>query len=70
MEGQIREPLTIPSQRYAESFFRKIPTDSRFLQSTYQKFTPSSSIGSKTIEFCLDRYDVGNVYLIQEQMLK
>ena len=44
MEGQLREPLTFPAQRYAESFFRKLPEDSRFLQCTYQKFFPSSSI--------------------------
>ena len=61
-----REPLTFPAQRYAESFFRKLPVDSRFLQCTYQKFVPSSSIDGKTIEFNLDRYDVGNIYLIQD----
>jgi hypothetical protein len=44
MEGQLREPLTFPAQRYAESFFRKLPVDSRFLQCTYQKFVPSSNI--------------------------
>ena len=44
MEGQLREPLSFPAQRYAESFFRKLPVDSRFLQCTYQKFVPSSSI--------------------------
>lgn len=66
MEGQLIEAHSFPAQRYAESFFQKLPLDSRFLQCTYQKFMPSSSIDGRTIEFCLDRYDVGNVYLIQD----
>ena len=70
MEGQLREPLSFPAQIYAESFFRKLPVDARFLQCTYQKFVPSSSIDGKTIEFNLDRYDVGNIYLIQDSCLE
>jgi hypothetical protein len=38
----------------------------RFLQCTYQKFSPTSNINGKTIEFKLDRYDAANVYLIQD----
>ena len=56
MEGQLVEAHSFPAQRYAESFFQKVPLDSRFLQCTYQKFMPSSSIDGRTIEFCLDRY--------------
>ena len=66
MEAQLAEAGTFPAQIYAESFFAKLPTDARFLQCTYQKFMPSSSIDGKTIEFNLDRYDAGNVYLIQD----
>ena len=66
MEGQLSEAGTFPAQIYAESFFGKLPTDARFLQCTYQKFMPSSSIDGKTIEFNLDRYDAANVYLIQD----
>ena len=66
MESQLSEAGTFPAQVYAESFFASLPTDARFLQCTYQKFVPSSSIDSKTIEFCLDRYDAANVYLIQD----
>ena len=47
MEGQLREPSSFPAQIYAESFFRKLPIDARFLQCTYQKFVPSSSIDGR-----------------------
>jgi hypothetical protein len=70
MEGQLKEALTYPAQLYAQSFFFKVPTDSRFLQVSYQKFMPSSTLESKTLEFTLDRYDVGNVYLIQDTCLE
>lgn len=66
MEAQLSEAGTFPAQVYAESFFAKYPTDARFLQCTYQRFVPSSSIEGKTIEFNLDRYDAANVYLIQD----
>jgi hypothetical protein len=66
MEAQLSEAGTFPAQIYAESFFARLPTDARFLQCTYQKFMPSSSIDGKTIEFNLDRYDAANVYLIQD----
>ena len=66
MESQLTEAGTFPAQIYAESFFASLPTDARFLQCTYQKFMPSSSIDGKTIEFNLDRYDAANVYLIQD----
>lgn len=70
MEGQLRQALTYPAEQYAQSFFRQLPTDSRFLQCTYQKFMPNSNIDAKTIEFNLDRYDVGNVYVIQGTCLE
>ena len=70
MESQLSEAGTFPAQVYAESFFAKLPTDARFLQCTYQKFMPSSSIDGKTIEFNLDRYDAANVYLIQDTNLE
>ena len=66
MEAQLAEAGTFPAQVYAESFFAKYPTDARFLQCTYQRIVPSSSIEGKTIEFNLDRYDAANVYLIQD----
>ncbi len=41
-----------------------------FLQCTYQKFSSTSNIDGKTIEFKLDRYDAGNVYLIQDATIE
>ena len=66
MESQIQQSLTYPSQAYAQSFFAKYPIDARFLQVTHQKFVPTSSIDSSTIEFCLDRYDAANCIMIQD----
>jgi hypothetical protein len=66
MEAQLAEAATYPAQAYANSFFAEYPTDSRFLQCTFQKIPPTSSIDGKTIEFNLDRYDAANVYQIQE----
>lgn len=65
MEAQLTQALSFPAQEYAQSFFKEIPTDSRFLQSTYQKFPPSSSLEAKTIEFTLSRFEAANLYLIQ-----
>ena len=65
MEGQLREALTFPAENYTGSFFKRLPSDSRFLQNSYTKFGPAGSIQDKTIEFCLDRYDAANIYLIQ-----
>jgi hypothetical protein len=62
MEGQQTEPLTWPSQNYASSFFSKVPLDSRFLNSNFQKIVPSSIIDGKTITFACQRFDAPNVY--------
>lgn len=70
MEGQISEPLTFPAEDFSTSFFKKLPTDSRFLQNNYVKFTPNGSIEEDTIEFCLERYDAANIYLIQFATVK
>jgi hypothetical protein len=66
MEAQLTEPGTFPAQLYANSFFAKYPTDARFLQCTYHKFVTSSSLDSSSIEFCLDKFDAANIYLIQD----
>ena len=55
MEAQLTEASTYPSQIYANSFFSEYPTDARFLQCSFQKIMPTSSIDGKTIEFNLDR---------------
>lgn len=70
MEGQLSEPLTFPVASFSSSFFNKAPSDERFLQTTFQKFMPSGSIDAQTIEFSLERYDAGNIYLIQNTVLK
>jgi len=70
MEAQLTQAGTFAAQNYAESFFRQLPTDSRFLQVTYQKFPPNSSIDSDTIQFVLNRFEAANVYQIQNTHLE
>jgi len=61
---------TFSAQDYTESFFASVPSDERFIASSYQKFPPESSIDGKTIVFTLSRYQASNVYLIQDCCLE
>ena len=70
MEAQLNQAGTFAAQNYAESFFRELPTDSRFLQVSFQKFSPHSSIDSKNIQFVLNRFEAANVYQIQNTHLE
>ena len=65
MESQLNQAGTFAAQNYADSFFRELPTDSRFLQVTYQKFPPTSTLDAVNIDFCLNRFTAANVYQIQ-----
>ena len=44
--------------------------DSRFLQTSFQKFPPNSSLDSNTILFNLNRFEAANVYQIQNTHLE
>ena len=70
MESQLTQANTFAAQNYAESFFRELPTDSRFLQVSFQKFPPNSSLDSNVIEFSLNRFTAANVYQIQNAHLE
>ena len=65
MEAQLNQAGTFAAQSYAESFFRQVPTDSRFLQTSFQKFPPNSSLDADIINFVLNRFEAANVYQIQ-----
>ena len=65
MEAQLNQASTFAAQNYADSFFRQLPTDSRFLQVSFQKFPPNSSLDCETIQFNLSRFEAANVYQIQ-----
>jgi|688.fasta_scaffold588173_2 hypothetical protein len=66
MESQLIESGTIAAQEYSQSFFAQVPTDQRFLQQTFHKILPSSSLDGDEIEFNLERFGASNLYLIQE----
>jgi len=70
MESQLTQANTFAAQSYAESFFRELPTDSRFLQTSFQKFPPNSSLDSNVIEFSLNRFTAANIYQIQNTHLE
>lgn len=70
MESQLTEALTFPATSYSANFFHPLPSDDRFLQNTFQKFMPTSSIEEQTIEFCLDRYDSASIYQLNQTCLK
>lgn len=69
-EAQQIEPGIIPSQIFAQSFVSKLPSDERFLQNTYHKIVPTSSIDGTKIEFNLQKFDAANVYLIQDTLIE
>lgn len=54
---------------YAQSFFAKLPTDQRFLQTTLHQFNPSSTLDGNTIEFNLEKFTAGNIIMIQDTFL-
>lgn len=70
MEAQLHVADTYPAEDFVKSFVRRLPTDSRFLQNSYQKFPPTTSIDADTINFDLNRYDSANFYQIQAACLK
>lgn len=69
-EAQLQPFGTVPAQDFARSFFRSPPTDARYIQCTYQKYTPSSSIDSDTIVFQLDKFESASIYEIQNACIK
>ena len=70
MEAQLNQAGTFAAQNYAESLFRQVPTDSRFLQTSFQKFPPNSSLDAESINFVLNRFEAANVYQIQNTHLE
>ncbi len=70
MEAQVNEANTFPTQSYAQSFFRKLPTDNRFLQRNYVPIPMKSSLKGKTLTFVADKFQAANVYMIQDTCLE
>ena len=70
MESQLNQAGTYAAQNYADSFFRELPTDSRYIQVSYQKYPPNSSLDSTTLDFTLNRFTAANVYQIQNTCLE
>jgi hypothetical protein len=70
MESQLYDSSTVPAQEFAESFFSRVPTDSRFLQTSFQKIMPNSSIDADIIEFNFERYSAANLYMIQDTYME
>jgi len=69
-EAVLSSVNSFSAQDYSESFFASVPSDERFLSSSYQKVTPESNIDGRTITFVLSRYQASNIYLIQDCALE
>lgn len=65
-EAILNSVNTFNAQDYSQSFFSSVPSDGRFLCSSYQRFPPESNIDGKTIVFNLSRFQAANIYLIQD----
>lgn len=70
MEAQLIESNTVPSQEYTQSFFHKVPTDSRFIKNTFKEVMPTSSIDGRVITFDLPKFEAANIYQIQDTYVK
>lgn len=70
MESQQIAASTYPAQEFAQSFFQELPTDSRFLQNSFTKFSPTSSVLSDTITFDLLKFDAANLYMLNHACLE
>ena len=70
MESQLYDSSTVPAQEFAQSFFARVPTDSRFLQTTFHRIVPSSNIEADVIEFNFERYEAANLYMIQDTYME
>jgi len=70
MESQIQPADSYLAQDYAKKFFKQVPTDSRFLEVSYVKFSPSTAVDADTINFDLNKFDAANIYQIQDSCLE
>jgi len=70
MEAQLTEPYSYPAEEFAKSWFHTYPVDSRFLNTSYQVFMPTSSIDAQIITFHCAKFESPNIYLIQDAIFK
>jgi len=70
MEAQLSGSSTYHAQEYTESWIASVPSDSRFTCTSFMSFPPETRIDGKLIKFSLNRYEAGNVYLIQDAVLE
>ena len=72
MESIETESNTRFAQNYIDSFFTKLPYDSRFNKVEYQKFVPVSGMSEsvRQIDFVLERRDAPMCYLINDILLE
>lgn len=72
MESIETESNTRFAQNYIDSFFTKLPYDSRFNKVEYQKYVPVSGMSEtvRQIEFVLERRDAPMCYMISDILLE
>jgi len=62
MEATLTEPISFPAESYVQTFFHNLPTDSRFLNCSFAKFLPSTTLDADTQQFNLARFEAPNIY--------
>jgi len=65
MEAQLTSSSTYHAEEYGDSWISSVPSDARFINTSYKRFPAETSITGNQIKFVLSRFDAGNVYLVK-----
>lgn len=66
----LQEAGTFQAQRQGEQWFRKLPSDNRFVKVTDVRFDPQTTLnGATKIKFVLPAQTEGSVYLMHQHFL-
>lgn len=65
MEATLTEPISYPAESYVQTFFHKYATDSRFINCSYLKFLPNTTLDADSQQFVLSRFEAPNVYMVR-----
>jgi hypothetical protein len=68
----VLEQGTYPAEPMIKSFFRKLPTDLRFIQTEYRQFNSQTGVdkNSTNFSFVLNRLDAPYCYLLEDSLIK
>ena len=70
MSATVLEAGTQPGTDYLHSIFADLPTDTRFTQTKYVKYTPKTGTNYAQIDFELEKREPPMVYLFGDIMME